>query len=106
MLDLLLRTGSSEAKPVQRGQRWRGTNFALEQIGGILDDGAEIAMSLNCADDLTGVVQTICSIITNILYLVVKIIVIIWMLVSGFELVLWKANLILVESDSLLVRLS
>ena len=59
----------SKSAPVKNGQAWRTLNFALENIIDIISDIVDNAKP-ECPGDLTGIVETICAIVTNIIVLI------------------------------------
>jgi len=68
---------SSESGPVQNGQAWRGTNFALGTGVDIAKDVGAAIEGKECPADLTGVVQTVCAGILNLGSVLAQIILII-----------------------------
>ena len=84
-LSVVLCIGSSQAGPVQSGTAWSSTNFALGQINDIFNDAVDAINSVECPDDLTGIVQTVCALFKNTLYLVLKTIYVVFRTVSNVK---------------------
>ena len=74
-------TAASTTKPVLNGQAWRSTNFALSQIATIYDNFLAAIAAMKCPGEPTGTLQTICSVVTKLMWSVFKIISIVWKMV-------------------------